>query len=810
MKYFILLFSCFVLSYSLMAQISRIKFNEADVIICKKKTDIKALSAKILTSLNTNPIICANGNPGVCTGNINGDVVGVPINAMNNQAFGPVPYFVNNQNNLTSPGRRIQYLVKASDINPSGLSYYSKIRSLSFRLMSTNLVTKLTLTSYTIKLKCTQLQQLSGNFDTTGTAAGEFKTVFSGTVTLPTIFPAINPPVWINHPFTLLPNGFGWDGTSNLLVEICYSGGTTATLNPIVSGRTNMSYISCVYSSSTISSNICTNQNLSTEADGTFNYLPDMRFELCEPKQPTTNYNISWAIIQEPSPGAGILTPVNNTTLTGSLNMTQNGIYKVQITATNKNLVANPGDITSDIITIDLRAIIAPIFSFKDTILCSNDPPLLLSNLVQPPGGKFSIAGSGGGLVQTQNPYFATFDPKKCFFYSPNKNKIVYTVTDLPCVYADSFRLITNIFFRESEILNDPGKPICWEEKNLTLEPKLFFAFPEAEFFGPNVDVITGEFKHRLAGVGTHSIGYSTINNKNRCGMRDSIIVKVVARPQFLIGPSDLDGCAPFKVCLNTVGPSILKSFDWRYHINDSINVIDDDLGIIEEIEIFDSSKLATPCATFYSEGLNNVKLIAIDENQCPDTVETYVNVLPVPNPRFTSSKKEITNVFSEVVFRNKTADAQKFVWKIEEVISINRNDTFSYKYDFVGKAGTYVVSLTATNEANCSSTVYDTIVVISDYRLYIPTAFNLRSPSPNNVFKFTLGDEAIKENFKLEIFNKWGGKIFESTKNGDYWNGKKDNTGAFCESGLYLWQLTFKDVAKKTQQKSGTVLLIE
>lgn len=51
---------------------------------------------------------------------------------------------------------------------------------------------------------------------------------------------------------------------------------------------------------------------------------------------------------------------------------------------------------------------------------------------------------------------------------------------------------------------------------------------------------------------------------------------------------------------------------------------------------------------------------------------------------------------------------------------------------------------------------------------------------------------------------------MFESKKNGEFWNGRKNNTGAKCDAGLYVWQFEFKDYAKKTQRKSGNIILME
>jgi hypothetical protein len=769
------------------AQLSQVKFNEKKIIICYKNNDTKLLTAKILTSIN-NPLLttCIGTNSSTCTGIITPTIQKLPVTTMNFPAYGPTPYFISEK------GKRCQFLVRAKDINPTNGAYYSIIKSISFYVTSLINVTQVNVPNFKIKMKCTDSTELDGNFTPTSGPVGNptngFVTVFNGPITMPATAPA-----WLKHTFPLTA-GFAWDGEKNIIIDICFDGLTPLSLvNPIVSGRRNMPYISSLYSSSAIINNHCGNDT--TELDGTNNYLPDMRFEICQPVLPIANYNITWTIINQPPPStASMLLPNIPATLTNSIVMTKNGTYQIEITVQNKTI---PSDVSKDTVRVELKAIVKPVFNFKnDTILCSTDDTLLLSNRISPKNGKFSIVGTGGGLFQTNSPPSAYFNPKLSFKFFPLFNTIKYTIVDSPCVYGDSSRRIGVVFFREAEIINDPGKPICWEDKNLTLIPKFFFAYPEAKFIGPFVDSITGEFKHKLAGVGTHILGYATQNKNDRCGERNAITVKVVAQPQFLIGPTLIDGCAPLTIKFGTNGPSKLVKHDWRFTLDENGKI--------------DTSLDASPTETFTKIGLNKIELMATDTNGCTDTTERYANVFPVPNATFISSKKEVSNIFGEVTFDNNTKDAQKFNWKIEDFISYNVNDTSVFKYNFKDKAGTFVVQLIATNVENCSDTAYDTIVVVSDYKFFIPTAFNLKSPSPNNVFKYSIKDAPTSQDFSFMVFDKWGGKVFESKKNGEFWNGKKDNTGGLCEAGLYLWQFSFKDYAKKIQKKSGSVLLIE
>jgi gliding motility-associated-like protein len=62
---------------------------------------------------------------------------------------------------------------------------------------------------------------------------------------------------------------------------------------------------------------------------------------------------------------------------------------------------------------------------------------------------------------------------------------------------------------------------------------------------------------------------------------------------------------------------------------------------------------------------------------------------------------------------------------------------------------------------------------------------------------------------YNLQIFNRWGEKVFTSTSSSDDWNGKINNTGADAPAGTYyyVWKFTLVGGVEKTL--SGTVTLL-
>ena len=124
-----------------------------------------------------------------------------------------------------------------------------------------------------------------------------------------------------------------------------------------------------------------------------------------------------------------------------------------------------------------------------------------------------------------------------------------------------------------------------------------------------------------------------------------------------------------------------------------------------------------------------------------------------------------------------------------------------------VQQSGNYVLKV--TNESNCSFS--DTINVkfkqCSDCAIEIPSAFTPNGDGKNDVFKVLTSCLLVNE-FNLQVYNRWGQKIFETKEVTQGWEGNiKDKP---LDSGTYIYQLQYKKYGTNTiVRKSGTVVLI-
>ena len=68
---------------------------------------------------------------------------------------------------------------------------------------------------------------------------------------------------------------------------------------------------------------------------------------------------------------------------------------------------------------------------------------------------------------------------------------------------------------------------------------------------------------------------------------------------------------------------------------------------------------------------------------------------------------------------------------------------------------------------------------------------------------------------YELNIYNRWGDLVFESSKDGigndgNNWNGKVQNTGAECAAGTYFYIFKYRFLGQNSDiEERGTITLI-
>ncbi len=117
---------------------------------------------------------------------------------------------------------------------------------------------------------------------------------------------------------------------------------------------------------------------------------------------------------------------------------------------------------------------------------------------------------------------------------------------------------------------------------------------------------------------------------------------------------------------------------------------------------------------------------------------------------------------------------------------------------------GTYAVALIAQNDKQCLDTTVKAVYVLPDFTVFVPNVFSPNGDNLNDVFiPVTRG----ATQFHLQIFNRWGQLIFESTDKNKGWDGTFN--GEPCKVDSYVWKLIISN-SKEEKELSGTVVVVE
>ncbi len=111
---------------------------------------------------------------------------------------------------------------------------------------------------------------------------------------------------------------------------------------------------------------------------------------------------------------------------------------------------------------------------------------------------------------------------------------------------------------------------------------------------------------------------------------------------------------------------------------------------------------------------------------------------------------------------------------------------------------------ITVVDDAGCS--VSESLLVkVANPELLIPTAFSPNGDGANDVFR-ALNKNLVK--YDLQVYNRWGEKIFETTDPVEGWDGVYD--GIRQPLGVYVWQCSYQfSESQKSKTAKGNVTLM-
>ena len=211
---------------------------------------------------------------------------------------------------------------------------------------------------------------------------------------------------------------------------------------------------------------------------------------------------------------------------------------------------------------------------------------------------------------------------------------------------------------------------------------------------------------------------------------------------------------------------------------------------------------------TFNSVGDFDVYLNITSIHGCHDDIllNQYIHVHPIPEPKYYVSP-DPASIYSPVVQLINLTDGSNntYNWEMpagSPNTSIDESPTVTYQEGLPNK---YPTKLTVTSEFNCVNSTEVLVHVVSDVNIYAPNTFTPGVDNINNTWRVYI--EGINNyDFKLQIYNRWGGIVWESRDPSAEWDGTMID-GSLAQDGTYAWVLSTKDLTlDKRYEFRGTI----
>lgn len=167
-----------------------------------------------------------------------------------------------------------------------------------------------------------------------------------------------------------------------------------------------------------------------------------------------------------------------------------------------------------------------------------------------------------------------------------------------------------------------------------------------------------------------------------------------------------------------------------------------------------------------------------------------FICVYPNPHANFTANPGVISVIAPESDLINSSTGATQYIWDFGDGTEVSNE--FSPTHTFVvDPEQNFSVTLVAISEHGCVDSITKVILMEKGVILYAPNSFTPDGNEHNPVFLPIVTSGVDKNQYELEVFNRWGEIVFSTTDTEEGWDGTYK--GIACKEGLYSWKITYK-----------------
>jgi hypothetical protein len=373
-------------------------------------------------------------------------------------------------------------------------------------------------------------------------------------------------------------------------------------------------------------------------------------------------------------------------------------------------------------------------------------------------------AHDSGGTWSGDGVSHDTFDPGAA---GVGNHIISYIITDANGC-SDSDKITVTVMPLPAVTINPVGTlKINAPPIELTASP------PGGSWTGDGVT--ENKFTPDSAGLGIHVITYLTLPDKFGCVGTDTIHIQVIMPPgPVALFEPDTVGCTPLKVQFRNKSENA-ESYLW-------------DFGD----KTFSSEQ--NPSHTYNIPG-NYIVELTVTNFSGQTSKSGLITVYQKPTAIFSVYPTQVINNSQVVVFTDFSYDGISWLWNFGDG-STSVEESPWHKYE---TQGIFKITLTVTSKDGCTDSATYKSPVVVDYKtgaIRFPNVFRWNGSGPTGGYwnENELDDNTFRPFFtnvieyNLQIFNRWGVLIYESSELKKGWDGYFGNANLALQ-GVYVWK---------------------
>jgi gliding motility-associated-like protein len=203
------------------------------------------------------------------------------------------------------------------------------------------------------------------------------------------------------------------------------------------------------------------------------------------------------------------------------------------------------------------------------------------------------------------------------------------------------------------------------------------------------------------------------------------------------------------------------------------------------------------------SSGLYDISLTVTSANGCMDdtTVAGYIQTWPKPEALFTVDREVADIIDPRFEFTDhSTPNVVQWHWDFGDGVTGDEQNPEHIYQDTIS----YNIIELVTTDHGCTDTAMYSVEVKPVYTFYMPNCFTPDADAVNATWEPK--GTGVKE-YHLQIFDRWGERLYESFRLEDQWDGSFK--GQQVQNGNYSYIIEVRNVLSEVYHYKGNIRLI-